>query len=154
MICNSTIWFLTGFVILFSLSSLQKSFLYCYSFETLCNERRIATNEVQWPPHCSAHNWLLGHTLWLPFGCLPVVIGFIQGISCTFVMLCNKRSTATNETYWPPHFQCVIDYLIWGCQDAGMSGVIVSCNAVATCCFSNHNCFIEKLNQQVESKIS
>ena len=33
--------------------SLQRSFLHCCSFVTLCNEWNITTNEVQWSPHFS-----------------------------------------------------------------------------------------------------
>jgi len=45
---------------------------------------------------------------------------------------------------------CVIDY--WGVRlDTGMPGNIFSCNVVATCGFSSHNCVTK--SKQVEVKI-
>ena len=49
-------------------------------------------------------------------------------------------------------FQCIID--CWStCLDAGMPGAILSCEVVATCGFSSHNCVTKKVNKQVEGKI-
>ena len=69
-----------------------------------------------------------------------------------FVMLCNELSMATIEAKWPLYFFSVIDY--WGtCSDKGMLAVIFSCNVVATCGFSSHNCVTNKVNKQAEAKI-
>ena len=78
------------------LASLLRNFLYCYLFVTLCNEWSIATNEAKWPPHfqCVIFHQGVHHDF---FPTLSIATGFMQKISCTFVMQCNEWSIVTSE---------------------------------------------------------
>ena len=69
------------------------------------------------PPCITAFIWF--------FPALSVATGFMQEVSCTFVMVCNERVQLQSKYNNHLTFQCVIDY--WGtCLDAGMPGTIFS----------------------------